>query len=237
MNKLLSEENDFRKVLRIVDETLMNLAKNATSNAFVSVGDVEINVILANQSLFNRDELNMGNNSAITVESVDIPNNNLNSNFALVVAKLTNRRSYQQREDEKLSEISETLLGIPGSSYLSINAFDKVNNKETTANVSYSRNQENDSTAVKQVDNQRSALSERKVVVDADYTCQFFNESDLAFLTTGCSANNQLEDRSQVTCSCNHTTVFAVLLSVSNYTIPSGVRVGIVFLLCLTLCS
>ena len=211
----------------------MNLVRNATSNAFISIGDVEINIILANQSAFDRKELNMGNNSAVIVESLDIPSNNTNSYYAVVLAKLTIQKPYQQTEGKDLNGISQSLLSIPcstSSTYLLIDVFDKSKNREVTASVAYTITcSPNTSTAVQELIIPQNAFTGRRVVKDIEYTCLFYDDSKLTFSSAGCSVDSFSSGSGSVTCSCNHTTVFAALLSVNNFEVPAEVRVGSTF--------
>ena len=210
----------------------MNLVRNATSNAFISIGDVEINIILANQSAFDRKELNMGNNSAVIVESLDIPSNDTNSYYAVVVAKLTIQKPYQQTEGKDLNGISQSLLSVLCSStYLLINVFDKSKNREVRANVAYTITcSPNTLTAVQELIIPQNAFTGRRVVKDIEYTCQFYDDSKITFSSAGCSVDSFSSGSGSVTCSCNHTTVFAALLSVNNFEVPAEVRVGSTFL-------
>ena len=223
---MLLDESDLTSVLDIVDETLMNLARNVTSSVSVVEGDIDINVILSNQNTLNSDELNVANNSDSNVETVEIPDAYTNASFAVVIAKLKTRKSVQQTRNDINAGKSETLLGIRGSTYTSINVFDRVNDAEVSARVTYTKPLSNIPTSVKEDLNPSKGLVDRKVARELSYSCQFFEETSSTFSTTGCFVNISLQNNNRITCSCNHTTVFAVLLAVNNFVIPAEVRVS-----------
>ena len=223
---MLSDESDLTSVLGIIDETLMNLAQNATSSVSVVKDNVDINVILSNQSTLNSDELNVANNSDSNVEAVEIPDANTNASFAVVIAKLKTRKSVQQTRNNINAGKSETLLGIRGSTYTSINVFDRVNDVEVSARVTYTKPLSNIPTSVKEDLNPSKGLVDRKVAREFAYSCQFFEETSSTFSSTGCFVNISLQNSNRITCSCNHTTIFAVLLAVNNFVIPTEIRVS-----------
>ena len=223
---MLSNESDLTRVLGTIDETLMNLARNVTSSVSVVEDDVDINVILSDQNTFNSNELNIANSSDSNVETVEIPDANTNASFVVVIAKLKTQKSIQQTRDNTAVGKSETLLGISGSTYTSINVFDRVNDAEVLARVTYTKPLANTPTLVKDALNPSKGLVDRKVARELSYSCQFFEETSSTFSSTGCFVNISLQDSNKITCSCNHTTVFAVLLAVNNFVIPAEVRVS-----------
>jgi len=224
INNLLYEGESLANSLNVIDETLLELAQIATSSASVINNSVEIKIILSNKTFFSRNELNIRDNSELTVYSLELDNDNSSVSSAIVIAKLTTSQILQQKQGEDANGFFETLLGIPGSSFLSINAFDKINNKKLTASVDYSKTTPNASLTLKNALSSQNVLSERKVVQSFEYSCQYLN--GLTFLTSGCTTNNS-EGSKEVTCSCDHTTIFSILLSVNYVEIPAEVRVSV----------
>jgi len=224
---MISEASDLTAVLGDVDDILINLAQNITYNVSTTSGNVEINAFLTNQTMFNRNELNANNSSSNTViDSLEIPVSNKNSSFAVVVAKLTSHQLHLRNQEVDENGISETLLGIPGSSFLSINVFDRANKAEISSRISYTKALTADvSPSVNEVFGFQYNLATRKVVNNLAYACHFFNASAVTYSTAGCSGRDSIENNNGMSCSCDHTTVFAVLLSVKSFEIPVEVRV------------
>lgn len=66
-------------------------------------------------------------------------------------------------------------------------------------------------------------------------SCSFHDRSSKKYSDAGCATTTD-KKTGNVTCKCNHLTVFAVLLAVDTITIPIGVKVKPCFLLILLIC-
>jgi len=66
-------------------------------------------------------------------------------------------------------------------------------------------------------------LSSMKVK-EVQFTCNFFERQTNGFAKRGCNAVPQSDSRF-VTCSCNHTTMFAVMLSIKTHRVPDLVKI------------
>ena len=229
LNDLLTNNKNLATTLKLVDEAILRLAQNASANQFVDINGIEINIFLTSKTSLSAKDLNSGNNnSTISLESLEIPNigNNNNLNLAVVIAKLPIvNQSLEQDENKTSYEATKTLLQIPGSDYLSISVFNRNNFKEIPVAVSFLTAVASPSPVVQQFLNPDNIFNERRVVTDLQYSCQYFDQVSRRFSSYGCITNRSHGNMSKIICSCNHTTIFAVLLAVNNFAIPTGVRV------------
>jgi len=68
----------------------------------------------------------------------------------------------------------------------------------------------------------------RVLLTDLQLKCSFLNMNKSIFEQTGCSSERSSHS-TNITCHCNHTTMFAVLLTATTVIIPYGVQVNLKF--------
>jgi len=201
----------------------MNARKNFTKNITTPFGNVNINVFLPIGNIFRRFLDNVS--SETLLEFLEIPLETRNISIAIVTASFPAIRAVIQERRDQASNIANTLLTGTGSSFFAINAFSRENSRRLPAAVSYSIAVSNVSNTVREnfPSNPPLFLRGKNVVNSIEQSCHFFNITEGMFSSRGCLFV-RAEDNS-VNCSCNHTTVFAALLSVNNFEVPAEVRV------------
>ena len=225
-----TDTNTSKSTVGNIDDVFKELSeKNFTSPINEKRGEVKITAFTSKKKTFDQNDLSFGDSgetkTATTLKSIEIPGSLANASYTVVIGQfLLNTEPLPQPEEETGTAVSETILQVPGVSVISINIRDQTNNKKVSAKFAYSKLVPDPSTFVHDRLEPQNSLSERKVVQHVGYTCQFFDDSLGQYSTFGCST--RLLAGNQVDCSCNHTTVFAVLLSVSNFPIPKEVRVN-----------
>jgi len=181
--------------------------------------------------MLNRNEANLNNNSGLIVDFLEISDINRFSCYSVVIAKMNTQQLVQQSQGKDENEIPKKHFAFPGTTYLSINVFDKTVEAKVPAKVNYSVLKSSISKTDYDVLSVPDMWSNRNVIKSLDYTCQFLDESDI-FSTAGCTRVISSEKYNSITCSCNHTTIFAALLSVTSFYISSEIRVRFQLLYC-----
>jgi len=125
------------------------------------------------------------------------------------------------KQNEKLKSSNEMTLLMPDTPFLSVVGTDFYTNSTKQLNVtfSYQVSVEN----LKRLLNSMSATSRKRIVM-LNPKCSFLDFNATRFSNIGCQYIPP-DQGTNVTCSCNHTTLFAVLLTVSISEVPYGVQV------------
>ena len=187
---------------------------------------------MINHSVANRNVgLRLGrlpSSSAASLESLEVSDASNNSQYIVFVTSIP-VNSPREFETNQTSNVAETFLEIPGSSYILVNVFNRQNLTELSARVSYSITVSNSSSLAQNSFpfNPSTFLSSRRVVNNLQHACNFYSLAQTRFSSQGCSLVRSSDNFSRATCLCNHTTAFAVLLSVNHFTVSTEIRVSI----------
>ena len=125
------------------------------------------------------------------------------------------------KRNENLESSNEMSLLLPDTPFLNVVGTDFYTNSTKQLNVtfSYQFSFEN----LKRLMNSISATSQKRIVM-LNPKCSFLDFNATRFSNTGCQYIPP-DQGTNVTCSCNHTTLFAVLLTVRTSEVPYGVQV------------
>ncbi|CAK8680057.1 unnamed protein product [Clavelina lepadiformis] len=161
------------------------------------------------------------------------PSNNL-SQISLVAARIELPREIQEdaiKEGVYGDNVEVKEYPLDNVPVLSVSAFDQASYERVQINVSYVINIENDTTVQQYVTPKvKTSSNERIVLRSLRYVCKYFDIETERYLNNGCrpvfpNNTNASETSREVTCECNHTTIFAVLLAVESFTIPREVTI------------
>ncbi|XP_039274535.2 uncharacterized protein LOC120348477 [Styela clava] len=180
------------------------------------------------------------------VEIVVLPNLSTTKGSNKSVAKLSKSEVHTigQAQQVKIADVSvaqlntplsayNTLLPVPpastgpkkttsflsdGSPLLSITAYEPTNHNKLNIDVIFSINVSEDSLT------QPEFHDPKKILEQVHYECVFYNITTQKMSKQGCQLV-QYNIGSKITCECNHTTMFAALMSLTIVEIPNGVKV------------
>ena len=237
--KKLETANDTAMVLKYIDNAFSSLVQTAVNDVSIKASSmVYLMITRSGQKNFTKDNFAMNNNNDTSLDALQINGINEELNATIVVVIFP-------PPSQPIKQISDelALLEIPGLSYLSISIYSKhaFENKQTKIqpeSLSFKQSFQIRTNYVKNAlrSSHSNALGcffyDKIVVTKIEPTCRYFDEVETKFLDRGCFYNI-----SSNVCSCNHTTVFAVLLAVTYYVIPTGVRVMyfLIFVICVFL--
>jgi len=154
------------------------------------------------------------------------PNENLTRHFLLYTfAELSLTKTVlsallPQKVNQGNSNAVETnqYFFVRNTPILSISAYNKLKHKSLSSEVAFS-------TPLLPTKNSLHGRSEVKYeqLIYLQYHCVFLDFEKQEWSTVGCQT---VESRSEIRCNCNHTTMFAVMLSMRRYSIPPGIKVS-----------
>lgn len=122
---------------------------------------------------------------------------------------------HDENSDSVLSTKKTTNFFTGSNPILSISAHDAVDARKVNARVKYSINVSMDRLPV---------MDKSTMTTNITYMCNYINLTTGLFSDEGCK-NTAYQVGAMVTCKCKHTTMFAVLISVTTVRIPIGVQV------------
>ena len=205
-----------------LDSHIAILAQMATRNIDAFIGEVEITVFLANNSNFKGVAFPFVSGTGL--QSLNIKDQN-KSEFTIISVIVPAQKSTLQMVASADNTPFNSLFQLPNTSFLSISVF--RNFSKVQADVNYAITVPDVSDALQNIfpKSSKNTWTEKTILNDVEYSCQFYDKSLTEFSSFGCFTLHMSSDN-QVSCYCNHTTVFAVLLSVHFHVIPTGVRVS-----------
>nr|CAB3220065.1 adhesion G-protein coupled receptor D1-like [Phallusia mammillata] len=111
----------------------------------------------------------------------------------------------------------------PGTPALNLTVVSENNTHRLQAKLSFVINHKNIDVTAYILSTISSNISRYRItrLKQVNAACGFFDTTKQQFSTDGCSTTSTTT--TSITCFCNHTTVFAILLSVQSYDIPSAV--------------
>ena len=217
---LSSDISSFSQKIQKLDVEIQDLAANVSSNLTLKVGQTNLQVILTNQSLIAGEDLKI-NQSNARIVSLQIDKNN--GSFSIVVITLPVIIGNSSGKLDSLNE-SSSLYFPPNSTLLIVDVFDAEEKFEKLgANISYIIKTTKSLGDEIFLINIQNLFKERERIRELSYSCRYIDNKTSSFSPNGCTLVGEEEDAAS--CSCNHTTVFAVLLSINSFKIPREVKV------------
>ena len=217
---LSSDISSFSQKIQKLDAKIKDLAANVSTNQTLEVGQTNFQVILTNQSLIAGDDLKI-DQSNVRIDSLQIDKNNGSFSVVLITLPVITGNS-----SGKLDSINEStsLYFSANSTLLIVDVFDAEQNFEKlSANISYTiktMKSLGDDIFLINIEN---PFKERERIQELSYSCRYVDNKTSSFSPNGCTLVGEEEDAAS--CSCNHTTVFAVLLSINSFKVPRKVKV------------
>ena len=207
-----------------LDNRVAELAQIAVGNVTVLVDQVEVKIIQINGLTFSRMDFSPNASDAV-LESLEVRGDPQNSSFTIVLLSVP-RHAPMPEISRSQSGLLNSVIELPNSFFISINVFNRRGFAKLQAVVSYSVGAPDLSSSLDKVfPRTAQSFSEKLVIVDWQYVCQFYDAESNKFSSFGCSFLKSSSD-GEATCHCNHTTIFAVLLSVNAFVIPQDVKVS-----------
>ena len=218
-----SNDNFFNKSKQL-DNHIAELALHAVENVTALVEQVEVNVVLTTNPIVNRKDFPSTTYDAV-LESLEVRGSSQNSSFVITSVKVPRRIS-----EPEISKIENSLLTsiieTPNTPSVSIDVFNKKDFAKLQADVSYTIIPVGVSYTLSVLFPRLPQFwLDKTMLVDLEFLCQFYDSSLDRFSSFGCSFL-QSSVNGAITCHCNHTTIFSVLLSVNSFVIPKEVRVS-----------
>ena len=210
---------------RLLDDQVARLAQLSTDNTTVSVREVEVKVIQTSNPIFNQMSIPSKTSDA-ALESLRVISGQRASSFTIISVSVPRQKTSIPEIPRTPGAFSNTIFELPNSSFISISVFNKENFSKLQGEVSYNIVQRNISrTLEKYFPHVPGSIWDEKIVLnDLEYTCQFYDINLARYNDFGCTLLHASSD-GDVLCHCNHTTIYAVLLSVNTFVIPKGVKV------------
>ncbi|CAK8680058.1 unnamed protein product [Clavelina lepadiformis] len=207
------------------ENRLYELSKNVTSNFHRVFGLFEVWVVIFDDrnlttSPFSNARINdvkvEESYEKVTLVAVQIP---------ALTSQSTNFQYFETKKEA--SDISVDIFPLKDVPLLSMSAFDRSKHVIIPAQVSYSLSVENDSTVAMVTSAAKEGIfsAPQRVIRKLDFSCQFYHPLLQTYSGDGCRISKDLSKNSEIRCDCNHTTIFAVLLSVESFVIPTHVKV------------
>ena len=217
---LSSDISSFSQKIQKLDAKIQDLATSVSSNLTLKVGQTNLQVILTNQSLIAGEDLKI-NQSNARIDSLQIDKKN--GSFSIVVITLPVIIGNSSGKLDSLNE-SSSLYFSPNSTLLIVDVFDAEEKFEKLgASVSYTivapKSPGDDIFPI----NIQNLFKESERIRELNYSCRYIDNKTSSFSRNGCTLVGEKEDAAS--CSCNHTTVFAILLSINSFKIPRKVKV------------
>ena len=212
--------SSFSQKIQKLDAIIQDLATSVSSNLTLEVGQTNLQVILTNQSLIAGEDLKI-NQSNARIDSLQIDKKN--GSFSIVAITLPVIIGNSSGKLDSLNE-SSSLRFPPNSTLLIVDVFDAEEKFEKlSANVSYTimtpKSPGDDIFPI----NIQNLFKESQRIQELNYSCRYVDNKTSSFSPKGCTLVGEKE--ATASCSCNHTTVFAVLLSINSFKIPREVKV------------
>ena len=220
LGDLAAGNSNISQKIQKLDAKMQELAANVSSNLTLEVGQTNLQVILTNQSLIAGEDLKISQSNA-RIDSLQIDKNN--GSFSIVVITLPVIIGNSSGRLDSLNK-SNSLYFSPNSTLLIVDVFDAEENFEKLgANISYTINiTKSPCHDIFSTDIQ-NLFKESEKIQELSYSCRYVDDKTSSFSPKGCTLVGKEEDAAS--CSCNHTTVFAVLLSINSFKIPRKVKV------------
>lgn len=128
-------------------------------------------------------------------------------------------------EEKRMDTWNTRYFFTGASSLLSISVFELKNFSYLSVNTRFEINVSTDFYDESKWEKEIPGFDyDRQFAHEITYTCRSIDTKSQTLTGEGCRATHY-ELGSKVTCECNHTTIFAVLLSVTTVRIPIGVQV------------
>ena len=161
------------------------------------------------------------NQSNARIDSLQIDKEN--SSFSVVVINLPLITRNSSGQINSRNE-SNSLFLPPNSTLMIVDVFDAEENfKKLGASVSYTiMTSKSPGDNIFSIDIQ-NLFKESERIRELNYSCRYVDNKTSSFSPKGCTLVGEEEDSAR--CFCDHTTVFAVLLSINSFKIPKEVKV------------
>ncbi|XP_078482361.1 adhesion G-protein coupled receptor F1-like [Ciona intestinalis] len=225
--ELVSVENITRS-LEELESAAAEFAFSITNESASAVfGDVEIAVTVSNSSSkrcftnsVSHEDCLLGF-SKVAIPNILIENGQLGKNSTSILVATQFRlpnvvlEKLEPKYEEKGTELFQTQKFVDHTgSQLSASVYDKATRKKLRSSLTYLMKTKG-FTPSHEIGNRR--------ISSITYSCEYYDVIRQQFFTTGCRL--MTSDDEDVTCFCNHTTIFAVLLSVTTFQPPLAVKV------------
>nr|CAB3250675.1 probable G-protein coupled receptor 133 [Phallusia mammillata] len=220
-----NEREAIKNLLEGYERISMELAYQAeTGTTKITSDDIEVVIEKHSGEYFQSlERLNLTLSQG-TLEKANFPVKTKTKAFAAIFTqiRLPPDLCGPVMESRENGRYSESDLPINTAPLVSITVLDLDAKKSVQAKVSFTIRSQADNNVYNytSLNNDNNGISQMKSV---RHVCKYFDVDSSRFLTTGCRM--MASGSGYVSCHCNHTTVFAALLSVRSYLVPSGVKV------------
>lgn len=210
---------------KVNEKNFLNLAKNVSSNLTVTKDQIKVKVMVVTPSKTKHTVISKPFQSpTASVDSIDI--NPANHSLKVVIVRFPSSQIFEQNEIDKNTKLSEFLS--PNLTLLSVSVFDSITYKKIQAKVSYevATSYPPDFVAKLFPLQSEGYWSRETIVQNVDYVCNYFNSSRGGTKLSKYGCKVLKITGTKVQCYCNHTTIYAALLSVGSFTIPPQLKVS-----------